>query len=166
MQPTLEDLEFDQASKEDAIRYRASDFFTDGVLNGLQVSIENNAIYVQPGIGYVNGERILVTSPALVTDTIQDGFVFVKYIQVESQPETHFITGELHNTRATDSFEVLLTGTDDPIMNGLLLAGIQSQGVVDKRTYMELKLSNPVSVDPPVNLAVTTGFEAEVTYTS
>lgn len=164
MQLALEDLEFEQLSKEEAILNRIADFFTDGVLSGLQISIENNAVNLQPGIGYINGERILVSETTLVTDTIQDGFVHIRFIQIESQPESHFITGEVYNTRITDSFEVLFTGTDIPQENTLLLAEIQSQSVVDRRTYIELKLSNPVMINPPVNLVVSTGFEAEVTY--
>jgi len=164
MQPALEDLEFEQASKEEAIRNRISDFFTDGVLSGLQVSIDNNAVYLQPGIGYIHGERIFVGETTLVRDTIQDGFIAIRFIQIESEPESHFISGEVFNTRITDSFEVLLAGTDIPPPNGFILAEIQSGYVIDKRIFVELKLSKPDHVIAPLNLTVTTGFETELNY--
>jgi len=164
MQPALEDLEFEQVAKEEAIRNRVSDFFTDGVLSGLQVGIENDAIFLQPGIGYINGERILVGETTLVSDTIQDGFVFIRFIQIESGPESHFITGEVFNTRVTDSFEVLLTGNDNPMENGFLLAEIQSGFVIDKRSFIELKLSKPENVLSPSNVTITTGFETDLNY--
>lgn len=164
MQPALEDLLFEQVSKEDALRNRISDFFTDGVLTGLQISIENSSIYLQPGIGYVNGERIQVSETTLVRDSIQDGFVFVRFSQTESEPESHFISGEVHNTRVTDTFEVLFTGTDDTQENGFLLAEIQSGYVIDKRIFIELKLSKPDSVIAPSSLTVATGFETELNY--
>ncbi|MBC8400379.1 MAG: hypothetical protein H8E14_02705 [Candidatus Marinimicrobia bacterium] len=166
MQPALEDLLFEQISKEEALRNRISDFFTNGVLTGLQISIENNAIYLQPGIGYVNGERIQVVESSQVSDTIQDGFVFIKFIQTESEPESHFITGDIFNTRITDSFESLFTMSDEPQSNGLLLAEIQSGFIIDKRTFIELNLSKPGSVIAPSNLTVTTGFESELNYSS
>jgi len=164
MQPALEDMEFEQVSKEDAVRNRISDFFTDGVLTGLQISIENNAIYLQPGIGYVTGERILVTDHTIVSNTVQDGFVFVKFIQTESEPESHFLTGEIYNTRITDSFEILFNGTEEPQGSGLLLAEIQSGYVIDKRIFIELKLSKPDSVIAPSNLTISTGFETDMNY--
>lgn len=164
MQPALEDLLFEQVSKEDAIKNRISDFFSDGVLSGLQITIENNAIFLQPGIGYVNGERIQVVESSQVSDIIQDGYIFIKFIQTESEPESHFITGEIYNTRITDSFEVLFTLTYEPQDSGLLLAEIQSGYVIDKRIFIELKLSKPDSVIAPSNLTVTTGFETELNY--
>jgi len=165
MQPALEDLEFDQAAKEAALRTRISDFFTDGVLFGLQLSIAANQVTLQPGIGYVQGERIRVTEPTLALDGLQDGFVWIRFIQIESHPESHFITGESHNTRVSDSFEMVRTSNDVPIDNGILLGEIQSGYVIDRRSFMELKLSRPESILAPANLTVTTGFEADLNYT-
>lgn len=164
MIPSVEDLEFEQESKENAVKERISDFFTDGVLTGLQVTIETGGVYVQPGIAYVSGERIVVTETSLVSDTVHDGFVFVKFIQIESEPESHFITGEAHNTRVTDSFEKGIAPADTLGENELLLAQISSGYAIDRRTFIELKLSQPDSIEPPANLIVSTGFETEVSY--
>jgi hypothetical protein len=140
------------------------DFFSGGVLSGLQVSIEPDGIFIQPGVAYVGGERILVTQAALVSSSIQDGYVFIKFVQIEYEPESHFITGVAHNTRIKDGFETGIQTTDVLEENGLILAQIESGFVIDKRTFIELKLPKADSIQSPSNLVVSTGFETEVSY--
>jgi len=162
MIPSLEDLEFEQEAKEKAVRERVSDFFTDGVLTGLQVTLETNGIYIQPGIAYVGGERVVVQEPTLVSDTVQDGFVFLKFVSVETDPKSHFITGEIYNTRQLDSYEINLYSSDEPQEDSILLGEILNSNAIDKRYFIELNLSHPDFVDPPSDLVVTTGFESDL----
>lgn len=164
MIPTVEDLEFEQVSKEYSIKDRVSDFFTDGVLNGLQVNIELDGVYIRPGVAYVGGERILVTQTTLVSSSIQNGYVFIKFVQTEYESESHFITGEAINTRVRDSFETEILTTEILDGNALILAQIESGFAIDKRTFIELKLPKPQSIQSPSNLMANTGFETEVSY--
>ena len=166
MIPSLEDLEFEQDVKEKAVKERVSDFFTDGVLIGLQVTLETSGVYIQPGIAYVSGERIVVPEPTLVTDTVQDGFVFLKFVQEETEPESHFLTGELYNTRRLDSFEIQFEPLSNEINNAILLSEILNGNIIDMRSFIELKLSKPDFVDPPSDLTVTTGFESDLSLSS
>lgn len=166
MIPSLEDLEFDQASKESAIKNRVADFFSDGVLTGLEVSIEPDGVLIQPGTAYVGGERILVSKATLVPGSVQDGYVFIRFIQNESDLESHFITGAANNTRVKDGFETGILATDVLEENALLLAQIKTGDAIDKRTFIELKLPRPESIQSPSGLVVNTGFETEVSYNS
>ncbi len=166
MIPSVEDLEFEQTSKETAIKKRVADFFSDGVLTGLKVSIESEGVFIQPGVAYTGGERILVTQAALVSSSIQNGYVFIRFVQNESEPESHFITGTAHNTRINDGFISGIQTTDVLEENALMLAQIESGFAIDKRTFIELKLSKPESIQSPSNLVVNTGFETEVSYNS
>jgi len=112
----------------------------------------------------VGGERILVTQATLVSSSIQEGYVFIRFIQFESEPESHFITGVANNTRTKDGFETGILETDILEESALMLAQIESGFVVDKRTFIELKLPKPESIQSPSNLVVSTGFETEVSY--
>ena len=162
MQPSVEDLVFDQDSRDTSIKDRVRDFFTDGVLTGLNVSIVGGKIMLHEGIAYINGERIEIVEDTIVSETIQDGFVFLKFKSEESESESHFITGELFNTRKQDSFEILLQSMSDPVVDAILLCKILNSNVIDMRSFIELKLSKPESTEPPTGLIVTTGFESDL----
>ena len=162
MQPSVEDLIFDQDSRDTSIKDRVRDFFTDGVLSGFNVSILNGKIMIHPGIAYVSGERIEIVENTVVSETIQDGFVFLKFKSEESESESHFITGELFNTRKLDSFEILLQSMSDPVVDAILLCEILNSNIIDMRSFIQLKLSKPESTEPPSNLIVTTGFESDL----
>lgn len=162
MQPSVEDLVFDQEARDTAIKDRVRDFFTDGVLTGLSVSILNGKILLHPGVAYVNGQRIEITEDTVVSETIQDGFVFLKFKRAETEPESHFITGELFNTRQLDSFEILLNTSSNPVVDAFVLCEILNSNIIDLRSFIELKLSKPASTEPPALLSVTTGFESDL----
>ncbi len=166
MQPSVEDLIFDQDSRDTSIKDRVKDFFTDGVLTGLNVSIVGGKIMLHEGIAYVSGERIEIVEDTVVIETIQDGFVFLQFVQIENEPESHFITGELFNTRKLDSFEILLQSMSDPVVDAILLCEILNSNIIDMRSFIELKLSKPESTEPPSNLIVTTGFESDLNLNS
>lgn len=166
MQPSVEDLVFDQDSRDTSIKDRVRDFFTDGVLTGLNVSIVGGKIMLHEGIAYVSGERIEITEDTIVSETIQDGFVFLKFKPEESESESHFITGELFNTRMLDSFEIQLNSSSEPVIDAILLCEILNSNIIDMRSFIELKLSKPESTEPPNNLIVTTGFESDLNLTS
>ena len=162
MQPSVEDLIFDQDSRDTSIKDRVRDFFTDGVLTGLNISIVDGEIMLHPGVAYVNGERIEIVEDTVVIETIQDGFVFLKFKSEESESESHFITGELFNTRRLDSFEILLQSMSAPVIDAILLCEILNSNIIDMRSFIELKLSKPESTEPPTGLIVTTGFESDL----
>jgi len=166
MQPSLEDLVFDQDSRDTSIKERVRDFFTDGVLTGLNVSISDGKIMLHEGIAYVSGERIEIVEDTVISETVQDGFVFLKYVQIETEPESHFITGELFNTRKLDSFEIQLNLSSDPVIDAILLCEVLNFNIIDMRSFIELKLSKPESTEPPTNFTVTTGFESDLNLTS
>jgi len=162
MQPSVEDLIFDQDSRDISIKDRVRDFFTDGVLSGLNVSIVGGKIMIHPGIAYISGERIEIVEDTVVSETIQDGFVFIKFKSEESESESHFITGELFNTRKQDGFEIQLNSSSDPVIDAILLCEILNSNIIDMRSFIELKLSKPESTEPPTGLMVTTGFESDL----
>lgn len=166
MQPSVEDLVFDQDARDISIKDRVRDFFTDGVLVGLTVSISDGKIMLHGGIAYINGERIEIVENTVVNETIQDGFVFLKFVHGESEPESHFITGELFNTRRLDSFEIQLNIQSDSIVDAILLCEVLNSNVIDMRSFIELKLSKPESTEPPTLLSVTTGFESDLNLSS
>lgn len=163
MQPSVEDLVFDQNARDTSIKDRVRDFFTDGVVTGLNVSIVGGKIMLHPGIAYVSGERIEIIEDSVVSDTVQDGFVFLKFIYIESEPESHFITGELFNTRRVDSFEILLNPSSDPVIDSILLCEVLNSNIIDMRSFIELNLSKPDFCEPPSAFSVSTGFESDLT---
>ena len=162
MQPTVEDLVFDQDAKEIAIKSRLQDLFTDGVLRGLGVYLNGDALHLEPGVAYVAGERMEIESDQLIGSTINQGFVFLKFITLETEPVDHFITGEAFPTRRLDSCEIFVNATADPFDLAIMLCEIQNGGPIDKRSFMELKLSKPTSCDPPGGLVISTGFESDI----
>lgn len=162
MQPTVEDLVFDQDSTESAVRKRTRDLFSDGILRGLGVYLDGNSLMLEVGVAYVDGERIEIESAVTIGDGITQGFVFLRYASETSELVNHFITGDAYPTRKTDSKEVLVIPTDDSVSGGVLLAEIQNGLPIDRRIFMELKLSQPASCDPPAGLTTSTGFESDV----
>ena len=168
MQPTLEDIEFEQLSKEEAVLNRMKDLFSNGVLSGLKVYIdEDDTVKVKSGIAYIGGERTVLTDDTIVLEEIPDGtgFFYIKFVKEEWMPQSHFISGEEHNIRISDSSDVLFkteeTSEDDEQFLAMIIDGI----IFDKRQFVELKLTTPDMVEPVDNLVVMTGFEQDISYT-
>jgi len=162
MQPTVEDLAFDQDSTETAVKKRICDLFSDGVLSGLGVFLDGNTLKLEAGVAYVGGERIEIENDLTIGEGITQGFVFLKFVSETSLMVNHFITGNAYPTRKTDSKEVSVNPTDDPVAGGILLAKVQNGLPLDHRIFMELKLSKPLSCEPPTGLTTSTGFESDV----
>jgi hypothetical protein len=162
MQPTVEDLVFDQDSTESAVRMRIRDLFSDGVLRGLGIYLDGNSLMLEAGVAYVEGERIEIENAITIGEGIAQGFIFLKFASETSELVNHFITGDAYPTRRTDSKEVLVNPTDDSVSGGVLLAEIQNGLPIDRRIFMELKLSQPASCEPPAGLTTNTGFESDV----
>ena len=166
MIPSLEDLEFEQLSKEQSVLNRMTDLFTDGVLTGLKVYISPDLkVRVNPGIAYIQGERTVLLEDTVALEEVADGFVYIKFIQTEWLSQSHFITGEEHFIRLSDSSEIVVKSEDVEEDNELFLAIILDGVVYDKRRFVELKLTTPDFVDPVDKLVLFTGFEADITYT-
>jgi len=162
MQPTVEDLVFDQDSTESAVRMRNRDLFSDGVLRGLGVYLDGNSLMLETGVAYVEGERIEIENAITIGEGIAQGFVFLKFASETSVLVNHFLTGDAYPTRKTDSKAVLVNPVIDPVVGGVLLAEIQNGLPLDKRTFMELQLSQPANCEPPAGLTTSTGFESDV----
>ena len=82
IKPTVEDLEFDQEGKENATVNRQKEMFTDGVVSGLLFKEESpGSFIIEPGLAYVNGERIQVPEnlAVFITPIHDDQFVFLKF---------------------------------------------------------------------------------------
>lgn len=168
MQPTLEDIEFEQLSKEEAVLNRMKDLFTDGVLSGLKVYIdEDDTVKVKSGIAYILGERTLLLDDTIVLEEIPDGtgYFYIKFVKQDWMPQSHFISGEEHNIRVSDSSELLFKAEDVKEEDEAFLAMIVDGIIYDKRQFVELKLTTPDMVEPVDKLVVMTGFEQDISYT-
>ena len=123
--PSLEDVEFEQLSKEEAVLNRMTDLFTDGVLSGLKVYISPDLkLRVNPGIAYIGGERTILLEDTVALEEIADGFVYIKFVQTEWLPQSHFITGEEYFIRLSDCSEIVFKSEDMEEDDELFLAMI------------------------------------------
>ena len=144
IKPTLENLEYDQSGKEEAILNRQREMFSDGVLIGLNL-VENEGIYsIQPGVGYVNGERIEITDAQDVDiiPTEESQFVFLIHKNTLSHPVPHFVTGEDHNIYQSDGFDIEIRDNDNIGEDELLITEVSNSGILDRRTFIRLAVDD------------------------
>ena len=141
IKPTVEDLEFDQLGKENAITDRQQEMFTDGVASGLLFKeLTPGAYVIEPGLAYVNGERIQVPDNLAVsiTPTQDDQFIFLKFETQLSHPVQHFVTGATFNIYQSDSYSVQIRGSETPEANELIIAKLNLTGTTDLREMIQL----------------------------
>jgi len=122
IKPTLEDLEFDQTGKEDAILDRQREMFSAGVLVGLQLFDDAGVFRIQPGVGYAGGERIEIdeAQDVEIVPTEESQFVFLIHQNTQTHPVEHFVTGDEHNIYQADGFQIEVRDADE-ISDGELL---------------------------------------------
>lgn len=146
IKPTLEDLEFDQAGKENAILDRQREMFSDGVVTGLELVDTGGAYTLLSGVAYIGGERVAVQLGIdIPTNSSQlPLFLFLKHDLVESHPTQHFITGEEHQIYQADGYSTVLKTSPQPVSGELLLAEITSEGVIDRRTFIRLAVDERI----------------------
>ncbi|NQT34278.1 hypothetical protein HQ587_03740, partial [bacterium] len=146
IKPTLEDLEYDQEGKENAILDRQQEMFSSGVVTGLQLVEENGVFSLQPGVGYAGGERIEVTEVQEVEITpVEDAqYLFLKHQHELSHPVDHFVTGETHNIYQSDSFSVEIRNTDEVTSGELLIAEVSTSGIIDKRNFIRVAVDDRI----------------------
>ncbi len=137
IKPAVEDLEFDQEGKENAIADRQKEMFTNGVVEGLLFKEMTPGEYViEPGLAFVNGERIEVTENLAVsiTPTQYDQFIFLRFETPLSQPVQHFVTGETFNIYQSDSYSAQIRDNATPEANELLIAKVNLSAATFKFT--------------------------------
>jgi len=141
---TMEDLEYDQAGKEEAIIDRQKEMFSNGVLTGLQLVEDGGVFSVLPGIGYVDGERLEVQEAQIleITPTGNPQYVFIRHQTELSHLVNHFITGESHNIYQTDGFEIEVRVSDTIGDTELLIAEVSTSGIFDHRTFIRLAVDD------------------------
>jgi len=148
IKPTLEDLEFDQAGKENAILDRQREMFSDGVVSGFELVDTGGAYTLLPGVAYIDGERVAVQVgiDIPVNSSQLPLFLFLKHDLVESHPTQHFITGEEHQIYQADGYSTVLKSTPQAAEGELLLAEITGEGVIDRRTFVRLAVDERMHV--------------------
>ncbi len=144
IKPTLEDLEFDQEGKENAILDRQKEMFSSGVVMGLQLIEQNGVFTLQPGVGYTVGERIEVNESVKVAITVSDQpkYVVLTHRHALSNPVAHFVTGEMHEIYQADSFSVEVRDTLTLSLGELLIAEVSNAGIVDRRSFIRLAVDD------------------------
>ncbi|MDP8239385.1 MAG: hypothetical protein P9X24_09870 [Candidatus Hatepunaea meridiana] len=146
IKPTLEDLEFDQEGKENAILDRQREMFTGGVVTGLQLIEQNGVFTLQLGMGYVNGERVEVTEAQEVeiTPDAEPQYLFLKHQHELSHPVEHFVTGETRNIYQSDSFSIEVRDTDEAASDELLIAEVSTSGIRDRRNFIRVAIDDRI----------------------
>jgi len=146
IKPTLEDIEFDQQGKENAILNRQHEMFSNGILNGLQLVEEDGLFSLQPGVGYAGGERIEVTEAQEmeITPDEEPQYLFLKHQHELSHPVDHFVTGDTHNIYQSDSFSLDLRNSDEANSNELLIAEVSINGILDRRTFIQVTVDDRI----------------------
>ena len=146
IKPTLQDLEFDQEGKEDAILDRQSEMFSNGVVAGLDLIEEGGNFGIQPGVGYANGERIEIeeAQDVEVVPTEESQFVFLIHQNTQTHPVEHFVTGDEHNIYQADGFQIEVRDTDDIGDGELLIAEVSTSGILDRRSFIRLAVDDRI----------------------
>ena len=146
IKPTLEDLEFDQQGKENAILNRQREMFSNGVLSGLQL-IENEGVFLlEGGVAYIGGERIEITEvqEVAITAGTESQFLVLKHDHILSHPVNHFVTGETHNIYQSDGFQVEIRDTDEIGNDAILIAEVSTNGIIDRRTFIRVVVDDRI----------------------
>ena len=146
IKPTLEDLEFDQQSKENAILERQREMFSNGVLSGLRL-IENEGVFtIQPGIAYICGERIEIaeSQEVAIAPDEEPQYLFLKHDHVFSHPVNHFVTSETHNIYQSDGFLIEIRDDDEIGNEAILIAEVSTNGITDRRTFIRVSIDDRI----------------------
>jgi hypothetical protein len=148
IKPTLEDIEFDQQGKESAILDRQHEMFSNGILTGLQLIEEDGVFSLQPGVGYVGGERIEVTEAQEVeiSPDEEPQYLFLKHLHEISHPVDHFVTGDTHNIYQSDIFSIEVRNSDEIGSSELLIAEVSTTGILDRRTFIRVAVDDRIHV--------------------
>jgi len=146
IKPTVEDLEFDQEGKENAILDRQREMFSNGVVNGLDLNAQDGVFSIQPGVGYANGERIEIeeSRDVEIVPTEESQFVFLIHQNTQMHPVEHFVTGDEHNIYQSDGFQIEVRGTDEIGDGELLIAEVSTTGILDRRSFIRLAVDDRI----------------------
>ena len=145
IKPTIEDLEFDQDGKEAAISDRQKEMFSDGVVEGFLFREDSPGEYIlEPGLAYMNGERIEISESQVVSisPSQDDQFVFLRFETLLSHPVQHFVTSDTYNIYQMDSSSIQIRDAATPEVNELLIAAVNLSGVIDRRTFIKLNVDD------------------------
>ena len=145
IKPTVEDLEFDQDGMLDSVTDRQKEMFSNGVVSGLLFQEVTPGEYIiQPGLAYVNGERIAISENLAVsiTPAQYEQFVFLRFETILSHPVSHFVTAETFNIYQSDSFSIQVRDDDTLEENELLIASLSLSGITDLRQFIKLNVDD------------------------
>ena len=145
IKPTVEDLEFDQDGKGEAIIDRQKEMFSDGVVEGFLFREDSPGEYfLEPGLAYVSGERIEISESQVVSITASqdDQFIFLKFETELSHPVQHFVSSETFNIYQSDSFSIQIRDTATPEGNDLLIGMLNLSGITDLREMIWLRIDD------------------------
>jgi len=144
IKPTLEDLEFDQEGKQNAILDRQREMFTNGVVNGLDLIEVEGVFKIQPGVGYVGGERIEIeeAQDVEIVQTEESQFLFLIHQNTQTHPVEHFVTGDEHNIYQSDGFSIEVRNIAEVGLEELLIAEVSTTGISDRRQFISLAVDD------------------------
>ena len=164
LKPTLEDLEFDQAGKEDAILDRQWEMFSNGVLTGLQLVEDSGVFSILSGIGYVNGERFEILEAQIleITPAENPQYVFIRHRHELTHPVNHFVTGESHNIYQADGFVIEVRDSDIVGEDELLIAEVSTAGILDRRSFVRIAVDDRVHVQNTDNGTMANEFRVGI----
>ena len=147
--PTVEDYDFQRVGIENAIRERVTDFWTDGVVHGFELSRSGDGDLVfGAGVAYCGGERIACEFSVPESAPEPGEYIFIKQSLSSGGLKTHFITGQSFTTRKSVTSYSFRYGSSQSPREGELLIGRLTPGeeLEDLRTYARL------TADPRIHI--------------
>lgn len=139
--PTLEDLNFLMDAYENGILHRFREMFRDGIIQGLTIYEDAGSYYVEAGVAYVDGERIVVPeateSADLTVPTSGSRYIFIGHTTTTSRPKTHEVTAVVTDVWRSDSFSLRVSESATTQAGELRLGRLDSVGDLhDERTFL------------------------------
>ncbi len=141
--PTLEDENFSRDALLQAILDRTDDLFTDGVIQGFEVSQNGSDLVLAPGVAYTGGERIVNLDEVHQPWPGSTNYVFAGYTLTEAAPKTHFVTGQTHQTRQIHGFALRLSAFPVKGAQEVVVARVHTDGTVEDLRGFAQVVSDP-----------------------
>jgi hypothetical protein len=141
--PTLEDENFSRDAVIQAIRDRADDLFTDGVIHGFEVSQNGSDLVLAPGVAYAGGERIVSLEVVHQPWPASTSYVFAGYTLTAAAPKSHFVTGQTHQTRQLHGFALRLSTFPVKGAQEVVVARVHADGTVEDLRGFAQVVSDP-----------------------
>jgi hypothetical protein len=112
----------------------------------LQLVEDAGVFRIQPGVGYVGGERIEIEEllDVEIVPTEESQFVFLIHQNTQTHPVEHFVTGDEHNIYQADGFKIEVRDTDETGNGELLIAEVSTSGIIDRRSLIRLAVDDRI----------------------